>query len=267
MTSKALLPDGYHLSLSISQSLWADLLGEALPIQVGEGNFDLIETGRTLLDRAEDQIKGLLTGASEKMDEAPVLGNSAVKTARRGVLGLAVSGARFAKNRARDSLSVTGKWRARVSREGSRFSYHQDGVTLDATAVFEVEGRAILFGDQFEVPFAIGRSLSATASLDDVRFSSENAQLQGQIRKVSLSLGESLPLRLLKALGDRLIEQQIGRFNPLPLIPAAKLENMITPGDGPLKLSAGIDELHVGINENDLTLSVRFAFKGSGVAA
>ena len=42
---------------------------------------------------------------------------------------------------------------------------------------------------------------------------------------------------------------------------------MITPGDGPLKLTAGIEDLHVGINERDLTLSVRFAFKGSGVAA
>ena len=64
------LPDGYHLSLSISQSLWADLLGEALPIQVGDGDFDLIDQGRKLLHAAEDQVKGLLTGAAEKIDEA-----------------------------------------------------------------------------------------------------------------------------------------------------------------------------------------------------
>ena len=261
------LPDGYHLSLTISQSLWSDLLGEALPIQVGEGDFDLIETGRTLLERAEEQVKGLLTGATEKLDEAPVLGNPAIKSLRGRVRGVARAGAGFAAHRVKNSLKVTGKWRARVSREGSRFSYHEAGVTLDARAVFELEGRAILFGDQFEIPFSIGRGLSATASLDSVGFSKESKQLEGQIRQVSLSLGESLPLRLLKTLGDRLIEKQIDRFNPLPLIPGSSLENMITPGDGPLKLSAGIEDLHVGINENDLTLSVRFAFKGSGVAA
>jgi hypothetical protein len=42
---------------------------------------------------------------------------------------------------------------------------------------------------------------------------------------------------------------------------------MLTPGQGPLKLSAGIDDLAVGINGQDLTLSVRFAFRGAGVAA
>lgn len=266
MTMKA-LPDGYHLSLSISQSLWSDLLGEALPIQVGEGEFDLVETSKVLLERAEDQVKGLLTGAVDKLDEVPVLGNPAVKSARGRVRGVARAGAKFATDRVRDSIKVTGKWRARVSREGSRFSYHDSGVTLDARAVFEIEGRAVLFGDQFEIPFAIGRGLDATASLDGIGFSGEKKQLEGRIRNVSLSLGESLPLRLLKTLGDRLIEQQIDRFNPLPLIPGSTLENMITPGEGPLKLSAGIEDLHVGINENDLTLSVRFAFKGSGVAA
>ena len=266
MVMKA-LPDGYHLSLSISQSLWSDLLGEALPIQVGEGDFDLVETGRQLADRAGEQVKGLLTGASEKLDEAPVLGNPAMKSARGRVRGLAMFGAKMAADRLRDSVKVTGRWRARVSKEGSRFSYHDSGVTLDARAVFEVEGRAVLFGDQFEIPFAVGKDLAATASLEEVSFSTGKKQLEGQIKKVSLSLGNSLPLRLLKTVGDRLIAQQIDRFNPLPLIPGSTLESMITPGDGPLKLSAGIEDLHVGINENDLTLSIKFAFKGNGVAA
>lgn len=261
------LPDGYHLSLSISQSLWADLLGEALPIQVGTGEFDLIDTGRKLLEAAEDQVKGLIDGATDKLDEAPVLGSPVVKGVRGRVKGIAKRGGRFARNQIKESVKVTGRWRARVSREGSNFGYHDRGVTLDARAVFEVEGTAVLFRDQFEIPFAIGRGVDATASLDDVHFSKDRKQLEGSLANVSLSLGNSLPLRLLKVVADRLIDKQIGRFNPLPLIPGSKLENMITPGDGPLKLSAGIDDLHVGINEKDLTLSVRFAFKGSGVAA
>lgn len=266
MVMKA-LPDGYHLSLTISQSLWSDLLGEALPIQIGEGDFDLVETSRRLMDQAGDQVRGLLTGASERLDQAPVLGSPAVKQARGRLRGLARSGARLAGGRLRDSIKVTGRWRARVSREGSRFSYHEDGVTLDARAVLELEGRAVLFGDQFEIPFAIGKDLGATASLEQVAFSTGKRQLEGQIKNVSLTLGQSLPLRMLKVLGDRLIAQQIDKLNPLPLIPGSTLESMITPGDGPLKLSAGIEDLHVGINENDLTLSIKFAFKGNGVAA
>ena len=35
----------YHLSLSIGKSLWNDLVGNALPMQVSEGAFDL---GRTV---------------------------------------------------------------------------------------------------------------------------------------------------------------------------------------------------------------------------
>jgi len=42
---------------------------------------------------------------------------------------------------------------------------------------------------------------------------------------------------------------------------------MVSPSQGPLRFTAGIEDLHLGINENDLTLSVRFAFKGDGVAA
>ena len=257
------LPDGYHLALSVSQSLWTDLLGEALPIQVGEGDWDLVAQSRKLLHAAEDQVKGLLTGVEEKINDAPVIGGSLSRGVRGRAKGLVKRGRNVASRAVRDSVKVKGKWRARVARDGSSFEYHAGAVTLNARAELELEGRAILFGDQFEIPFAIGRHIDATASLKDVAFNRNVKQLEGQIGDVSLSLGESLPLRLLKALGDRLIAQQIDRFNPLPLIPGSTLENMITPGDGPLKFSAGIDDLHVGINETDLTLSVRFAFKGA----
>lgn len=261
------LPDGYHLALSVSQSLWTDLLGEALPIQVGQGDFDLVEQSRKLLNAAEDQVKGLLTGPMETIDAAPVLGNAMVRSARGRAKSVVKRGRDFASRTVREQVQVRGKWRAKVDKEGSSFNYHQGAVTLNARARVEVEGRALLFGEQFEIPFAIGRALDATASLSNVAFNRGVKQLEGHLGDVSLSLGDSLPMRLLKTLGDRLIERQIDRFNPLPLIPGSTLENMITPGDGPLKLSAGIDDLQVGINENDLTLSVRFAFKGSGVAA
>ncbi len=257
------LPDGYHLALSISQNLWTDLLGEALPIQVGQGDWDLIDSSRKLLHAAEDQVKGLLTGVVEQIDEAPLLGSPVARGVRGRAKSIAKRGRGFASRTVRDSVKVKGKWRANVAREGSSFDYAAGAVTLNARAQLELEGTALLFGDQFEFPFALGRFVDATASLKDVNFNRGSKQLEGSIGDVSLSLGNSLPLRLLKALGDRLIAQQIDRFNPLPLIPGSTLENMITPGDGPLKLSAGIDDLHVGINEKDLTLSVRFAFKGA----
>ena len=199
------LPDGYHLSLSISQSLWADLLGEALPIQVAHGDFDLIDSGRKLLAAAEDQVKGLLTGATDKLDEAPVLGSPMVKGVRGRIRSVAKRGAGFARSRVKKNLMVDGKWRARVSRDGSQFTYHDAGVTLDARAVFEVEGTAKLLGEQFEIPFAIAKGVSATASLSEVGFQRDRKQLEGRIGDVSLSLGDSLPLRLLKVVADRLI--------------------------------------------------------------
>ena len=265
MAPKA-LPDGYHLSLSISQTLWADLLGQALPIEVGTGDFELVDQGRKLLHMAEDQVKGLLTGAVEALDSTPVIGGSVSKGVRGRVKGVAKRGRRFLSRKVEESVKVTGQWKVNVVKDGSGFKYHEDGVTLDARVGLEVAGRALLLGDQFEIPFQIRHDVNGTASLDEVGFNSDRNQLEGNIGGVSLSLGESLPLRLLKTVADRLIEQQIGKLNPLPLIPSSTLENMVLPAGGPLRLSASIADLNVGIDGNDLTLSVRFAFKGDAAA-
>ena len=109
--------------------------------------------------------------------------------------------------------------------------------------------------------------MDGTASVNEVSFNRQAKRLEGRLAGVSLTVGDSLPARLLKIVGDRLLEQQVGKLNPLPLIPGSRLEQMVSPGQGPLRFSAGIEDLHLGINENDLTLSVRFAFKGDGVAA
>ncbi|MBJ93054.1 MAG: hypothetical protein CMP23_01115 [Rickettsiales bacterium] len=267
MAAKTMLTDGYHMSLSISSQLWSDLLGEALPIQVGNGDFDLIEHSRRLLHAAEDQVKGLLEGATGGLEEPALLRNPRVRGVASGLRRIARRGRRGTSRRLRETVKVQGRWRARVSRQGSRFSYHDGGVTLDARAVLELEGRALLFGEQFEIPFTISRHLDGTASVNEVAYNRNVKRLEGRLGDVSLSLGDSLPLRLLKVLGDRLLEQQVARLNPLPLIPGSSLEQMVSPGQGPLRFSAGIDDLHLGINENDLTLSIRFAFKGDGVAA
>jgi len=261
------LPSGYHLSLSISQELWADLLSEALPVQVGDGDFDMIEGGRKLLEAAETQVRGLLAPVEETMNTAPLLGTSAGRSVRGRMRGLLKAGRNFASRRVKNNVKVVGKWSARVSRDGSQFVYNDDSVTLDARAVFEVQGKALLFGDQFEVPFTLSRHLDGTASLGEVTFDRDRKQLEGNLEAVSLSLGESLPLRLLKVLGERLIATQVDKFNPLPLIPGSTLQNMVTPGDGPLKLNASIDDIYVGISGQDLTLSIRFDFQGSHVAA
>ncbi len=203
----------------------------------------------------------------ESLDEAPVLGTAAGRSVRGRLRGLVKAGRNFASRRVQNNVKVLGNWRARVSRDGSQFTYSDEAVTLDARAVLEVEGRALLFGEQFEVPFTISRHVDATASLAGVTFDRTRKQLEGNLEAVSLSLGESLPLRLLKVLGDRLIAAQIDKLNPLPLIPGSTLQNMVTPGDGPLKINAGIDDIYVGITGQDLTLSIRFDFQGSHVAA
>lgn len=261
------LPSGYHLSLSISQELWTDLLAEALPLQVGEGDFDIIDSGRKLLEAAETQVRGLLAPVEESLDGAPVLGTDVGKNVRGRVRGLLKAGRNFASRRVKNNVKVVGKWRARVSRDGSQFVYAEEAVTLDARAVVELEGRALLFGEQFEVPFTLSRHVDASASLGGVQFDRTRKQLEGNLESVSLSLGESLPLRLLKVLAERLIATQVDKINPLPLIPGSTLQNMVTPGDGPLKLNAGIEDIFVGISGQDLTLSIRFDFQGSHVAA
>ena len=62
MTTPKALPDAFHMSLSIGQSLWGDLLGEALPARLGEGRFELARTARGLAAASSAQVRGLLTG-------------------------------------------------------------------------------------------------------------------------------------------------------------------------------------------------------------
>lgn len=262
MPARAALPDGFHFSIAISQSLWADLLSEALPIEVGKGDWDLMQSGQKLIEAAETQVKGLLTGVEDRLDASTVLGGPRARGARSRVRGLARRGRKGITRRLRRSVHVGGTWRSSIAKEGSGFRYHDGGVTLDARASFELEGRALLLGEQIEIPFRITRDVDGTVSLDEVHFERSRRQLEGELGNVSLSVGEGIAARLLKIVGDRLIDRQIQKLNPLPLIPGETLENMITPGEGPLKFAAGIEDLHVGITDQDLVLSVRFGFRG-----
>lgn len=250
------LPDGYHLSFSISRSLWADLLAEALPIQVGTGEFDAVQ-----------QVRGLLNGVQTQISQMKLLESPKVPpvAAAAGVRALGVlKKAREGVSRRVDRLvRVKGKWRLEVTRDGSEFVYGQNGVTLHARLNATAEGRADLLDDQFEVPFLLQKAISGTITLGDVQFDRNTRSLQGRVKDVGLILGDHPLFKLLKPYVDKLLEQKlIGKVNPLTLLRGEQLENLITPGQGPLKLSAGISDILVSVDDDRLTLSVRFAFRG-----
>ncbi len=256
MAATQALPDGFHLSFSISRSLWADLLGEALPIQVGSGDFDVVTQARGLLTGVESQISQMKLLESPKVPPvaaaAGVRALSALKKARDVV-----------SRKVDDWVKLSGTWKVNVSRDGSAFVYGNNGVTLNARVVATAEGKAVLLNNQFELPFTLEKAVDGTVTLGEVHFDRNSKSLQGRVKNLGVDLGEHLVFRTLKPYIDRLLEEKVAsKVNPLTMLKGEQLENLITPGQGPLKLAAGISDLLVTVDDDRLTLSVKFAFKG-----
>ena len=267
MSTPKALPDAFHMSLSIGQSLWGDLLGEALPAKLGSGRFELARTARGLASASSAQVKGLLTGVSAQMKSRPAVRaaveHPAVQVARAQATSLWDDRKETLIQLLEQLVQVDGDWNVQVEKNGTGFAYSAQALTANVRLAFAFDGYLKFLQDTWAMPLELQQNLDATITLGDVAFDNDTKSLTACLRDVHLGVGNHPIGQLLQLIVDKVLERQVDKINPLTILKREQLENFVSPSSsGPLSFSAGVGDLYVAIDEENVTLSVRFQFDG-----
>lgn len=243
----------YHLSLSITKSLWDDIIGVALPLQVADGAFDLgknIYNGMKQLG-VKERVSYLLEDKAN---------SERVNKAKQRIRGVWKRHKPQVYHNLNKLLRIEGNWEVSIDQEGTEFHYGKQKIGVDAHVKANVSGKIHLLKENVSVPFTIEKRLGASCSLGDIRFDGDKNAVVGSVQDPMLNLGEHVLLRLLSEVSGQLLQQQTNRFSDVPLIPRDALDEMVMPAGGPLKMSMSIADIGIVVDDNNLQLQVKFGF-------
>jgi len=245
--------DGFHLKFTIGKALWNELFAAGLPLKVKDGQFDMLEGVRAGLKRLEvrERVRGLLEDREvpEILQRGRVIARDVWGNRREQVYQVL-----------NDVVRVQGDWKVEVDKEGSEFKYAKQRFGVEAHVKAVATGKVYLLRENVEFPFVIEKRIGAEAALADIRYDRERNSLVGTLQDVQVDLGENFILQLLNRGAEYLIAQQTPKVNPVQILPKDKLEEMVAPAGGPLKLRMGVEDVQLEVDEDELTLKVRFGF-------
>lgn len=245
--------DGFHLKFTIGKALWNELFSAGLPFKVTDGTFDMLDGVRAGLKKLEvrQRVRGLLEDREvpEILQRGRVIARDAWGSRREQVYQVI-----------NDLVRVQGDFKVEVDREGSDFKYAKQRFGVEAHVKAVATGKVYLLRENVEFPFVIEKRIGAEAALGDIRYDRERNALVGQLQDVTVDLGENFVLQLLNRGAEYLIAQQTPKVNPVQILPKDKLEEMVAPAGGPLKLKFSVEDVQLDIDEDELTLKVRFGF-------
>lgn len=245
----------YHFSISLGRTLFSELLGAALPLEIKRGAFDLVQNARDLARQLEvkEKVAGLLVDRDPQ--DALVKAKDRVaevwRDRREDVYALL-----------NEMVKVEGEWQLELDRRGSDLQYGVQKVGAEATVKLVAEGKATLLKENVELPFKFEKRVGAHAWLADIRFDKGQQALVADVKDVGLNLGESLVFRLVNDLVHKLLDEQVTKVNPVKILPKAQFDEMLGPvAESPLKLKMDVDEMMLEVDEQHITLKVRFGFQ------
>jgi len=157
-------------------------------------------------------------------------------------------------------LRVEGDWRVEVDRDGSDFKYAQQRFGVEAHVKAVATGKVYLLRQNIEFPFVLEKRIGAEAALADIRYDAERRALVGHLQDVTVDLGDHFILQLLNRGAEYLLAQQTPKVNPVQILKKDQIEEMISPAGGPLKIKMGVEDVALDIDEEELTLKVKFGF-------
>lgn len=248
--------DGYHLKFTIGKALWNDLFGVGLPFEVGKGTFDLVKQVRAGVKQlgVRQKVRGLLEDRQVQIPAVVVRGKDVALRAwedRRETVWKVVD----------ELVRVEGDWRVQVDREGSEFKYGAQHFGVEAHVRAVATGKVYLLRENVEFPFVLEKRIGAEAALGDIRYDKDRRALIGTLQDVEVDLGENFILQMLARGAEKLLADQVGKVNPVPILRKDQLEEMVSPAGGPLKLKMGVEDVALDISEDEMTLKVRFGFQ------
>lgn len=243
----------YHFSLSLSKSLFTELLGAALPVSLSKGPFDLAKNLRQGLDQLQvrRRVAGLLEdrGAPQPLRSAYDRVNALWESRREEVYRWLA-----------EMLAVEGEWQAELDGDGSGFVYGHQLIGANAVFRFSATGRVILLKENIEVPFELSKRVAAHVNLGNVRYDRTRKELLATIQDVGIRLGDHPVFEVVDGyLAQVLQSQLVDKYNPLTILKKEMIDGIL-PSGGPLKIKMDVDDLAVEIGESHITLKVRFGF-------
>jgi hypothetical protein len=252
------MKNGWHLSLSLSKDLWSDLLTAALPVRLYEGEFDLVRDARTAVKQlgVRQRVAGLLEDRRppQVMVRAKDRARELWHTRREGVY-----------RRIGEAIHVEGTYEVALDNLGTQFKYGHQQVGADAFVKGTAKGTIYLLKENIEIPFLLERRLGASITLANIHYEKGDQAVIGSLQDLGLHVGEHAVWQLLGRLGEYLLEQQLPRVNPVPILKREQVDEMVGGLGGPLKMKMGVENLELEVTEDDLTLSVRFGFAQSQI--
>ncbi len=247
--------DGYHLKFTIGKALWNDLFGVGLPFEVGKGSFDLVQQVRVGVRQlgVRERVRGLLEDRNVQLPTVVVRGKDAaarVWSNRRETVWRVVD----------ELVKVQGDWQVVVDREGSDFKYASQRFGVEAHVKAVATGKLYLLRENIEIPFVLEKRIGAEAALADIRYDRDKRALIGHLQDVEVDLGESFVLQMLSRGVERLLAEQVGKVNPVPILRKDQVEEMVSPAGGPLRVKMGVEDVALDVTDEEMTLKVRFGF-------
>ncbi len=245
--------DGFHLKFTIGKALWTELFSVGLPFRVGEGPFDLVQNLRDGVRQlgVKEKVRGLLE--DRQMPAVVQRGEQAARNLwhnrREQVYKLL-----------NDLIRVQGDWRVEVDKEGSDFHYARQRFGIEAHVKAVATGKLFLLRENIEIPFELEKRIGAQAALVDIRYDKEKRALMGDVGDLMIDLGDNIILELLSRGIEKLAAQQVTKVSPVTILKREQVEELIGPAGGPLKLRLSVEDVELEVDEDELTLKVRFGF-------
>lgn len=247
------MPGTPHLSLSLSRELWTELLTAALPVKLAGDGFDAARDAKRFVKQlgVRERVAGLLE------DRQPPAALVRAKDRAKAAWGRRKAGL---YRRLNDLVSVRGTWSVHLDHLGTDLRYSKQKVAADAYVVGVAEGTVHLLSENVEFPFRIERRLGASVAIGDIHYDPGTRAVIGSVQDLGVFIGDNAVSQLLARLAEYLLEQQLPRVNPVPILPRERVEDLFGPMGGAMKLQLGVEDLELSIDEHDLKLSVRFGF-------
>ncbi|MCB9680417.1 MAG: hypothetical protein H6733_03020 [Alphaproteobacteria bacterium] len=244
---------GPHLSLSLSRELWNEMLRAALPFHLAGGDFSLKDAARSAL--LQLQVRERVTGLLEDQRTPQPL----VKFSHRALEVWRDNRSQFFR-RLDELVRVEGDWRFEIDDLGTELSYAPQRVAADAFVKAIAEGKITLLRENVTLPFRIEKRVGATVALGRIRFSRDKDAVIGNVQDLAVHLGDNVVLQLLSRLIEYGVEQRIDTVQPVPVLKREQVEGLVGGLGGAMHLNMGVDDLQLDIDDDQMTLHVRFGF-------
>lgn len=247
------MSSGHHLSLSLSGEMWNQILRTALPFAVADGDVDLATSVKAAFRQlaVRERVAGLL---EDRRAPLPL-----VKFGRK-------LGSMWGDRRANvyrlmnDLVKVEGTWKVEVDEVGTDLKYGPQKVSADAWLRGTAEGNITFLREGLTIPFFIEKRIGASVALGRIRFSRERDAVIGNLQDLGVHLGDNAVLQMLARLIEYGLQQKVDTLEPVPVLKRDQVSELVGGMGGALRMNMGVDDLQLDIDDESMTLRVRFGF-------